>query len=312
MQVVFEVIFPVFGVLVLGYAAALSGKFSAAANRGLSLFVFNFALPIMVFRAIARADLPGQIPWGYLVSYFIGAFVVFGCAMVIARAFFGRRPDEQGVLGLSAAFYNGGMLGIPLVLTAYGPAASVPLFTLIACHSLVILPPTTALIEWGRGSHPSFGKLLLTLIKSILSTPLIWGLMTGLCFALLELRLPQPVDVVAKGMGDAAIPCALFALGASLRTYRLGAHLLEPIIMVALKTLVHPLLVWLLATQVFHLSELWVAVAVTLAALPTGVTPYLFAQRYKLCIDTAASTIFISTLFSVLTLSGLLFLFEAR
>lgn len=312
MQIVFEVIFPIFGVLALGYAAALSGKFSAAANRGLSLFVFNFALPIMVFRAIARADLPGQIPWGYLVSYFVGAFIVFGCATLVSSTFFGRRRDEQGVLGLSAAFYNGGMLGIPLILTAYGPAASVPLFTLIACHSLVILPPTTALIEWGRGSHPSFGKLLLTLIKSILGTPLIWGLVTGLCFALLEIKLPQPIDVVAKGMSDAAIPCALFALGASLRAYRLGKHLLEPVVMVGLKTLVHPLLVWLLATQVFRLADLWVAVAVTLAALPTGVTPYLFAQRYKLCIETAASTIFISTMFSIFTLSGILYLFEAR
>ena len=29
--------------------------------RGLSLFVFNFALPLMLFRAIAQADLPDAI-----------------------------------------------------------------------------------------------------------------------------------------------------------------------------------------------------------------------------------------------------------
>lgn len=149
MKIAFEIILPIFGVLGLGFFAAYSGKFSPAANRGLSLFVFDFALPIMVFRAIARADLPEEIPWGYLVSYFAGAFISFGSAMLITRIAFQRRLDEQSVLGLSASFYNGGMLGIPLILTAYGPAASIPLFTLIACHSLIMLPPTTALVEAG-------------------------------------------------------------------------------------------------------------------------------------------------------------------
>lgn len=306
MEVVLGIILPVFGTLGLGYAAARLGLFDDAANRGLSVFVFNFALPLMLFRAIAQTDLPEALPWGYLLSYFIGAFSVFGLAMLAGRLLFGRQLAEQGVLGLGASFSNTAMLGIPLVVTAYGPSAALPLFVLIAVHSLVMLPPTTALIETARGGGQSPARVLLGLARSIASTPIIWGLSAGLALATLGVALPGPVDAVAKSLGSAAAPCALFALGASLTRYRPGGNLREPLMLVLLKTIVHPALVWLLATRVFEVPDLWVIVAVTLAALPTGVTPYLFAQRYQVCLASSASAVFLSTMLSALTLSALL------
>ena len=308
MDIIFGIILPVFGTLGLGYVAARFGVFDEAANRGLSLFVFNFALPLMLFRAIAQADLPDTMPWGYLLSYYIGAFAVFGLAMAAGHKLFARRLDEQAVLGLGAGFSNTGMLGIPLVMTAYGPSAALPLFVMIACHSLILLPPTTALIEAARGGRQSAGQTLLNLSKSVLATPIIWGLSGGLVFALYGIEIPGPIDAVAKGLGSAATPCALFALGASLTRYKLGENLREPAILVALKTLLHPLLVWLLATQVFDVPPLWAMTSVLLAAMPAGITPYLFAQRYNACQGTVASAVFLSTVLSVLTLSVLLFL----
>jgi predicted permease len=310
MDIIFGIILPVFGTLGLGYAAARHGAFDEAANRGLSLFVFNFALPLMLFRAIAQAELPAAMPWGYLLSYYIGAFGVYALAMAGGRLLFGRRLDEQAVLGLGAGFSNTGMLGIPLVMTAYGPQAALPLFVMIACHSLLMLPPTTALIEAARGAREGLGPMLAKLTKSVLATPIIWGLSCGLGFALLGIEIPGPLDAVAKGLGSAATPCALFALGASLTRYRLGGNLREPALLVALKTVVQPLIVWLLATRVFEVPPLWVATGVLLAALPAGITPYLFAQRYGACPSTVASAVFLSTLVSVATLSALLFAFR--
>lgn len=306
MEVVLGIILPVFGTLGLGYLAARAGLFDEAANRGLSVFVFNFALPLMLFRAIAQTDLPEVLPWGYLLSYFIGAFSVFGLSMLASRLLFGRTLAEQGVLGLGASFSNTAMLGIPLVVTAYGPSAALPLFMLIAVHSLVMLPPTTALIETARGGNQSPARLLLGLMRSIAATPIIWGLSIGLTLATLGVALPGPVDAVAKSLGSAAPPCALFALGASLTRFQAGGNLREPLTLVLLKTIVHPALVWLLATRVFEVPALWATVAVTLAALPTGVTPYLFAQRYQAGLATSASAVFLSTMLSALSLSALL------
>ena len=50
-------------------------------------------------------------------------------------------------------------------------------------------------------------------------------------------------------------------------------------ILVLMKIIVHPLLVWLLAVIVFGLNEeIWIKVLVILAALPTGVNPFLFCK----------------------------------
>jgi malonate transporter len=295
-ELIFGIIIPIFGTLGIGYAAARFGVFDEAANRGLSVFVFNFAIPLMLFRSIAQTELPDALPWGYLLSYFIGAFVVMGLAMVVGRVFFARRLDELAVMGRGASYSNIAMLGIPLVVTAYGPAAALPLFVLIACHSLVLLPPVTIIIEAARGAQQSIGKLMWTLLRGVATTPIIWGLSAGLVFAVSGAAVPDVIDSIAGGIGAAAAPCALFALGASLTRYRIGGNLREPLSIVALKTLVHPLLVWVLATQLFDLPELWVVV-----------TPYLFAQRYQVVQSSTASTVFLSTLFSVLSLSVLLF-----
>jgi uncharacterized protein (DUF1015 family) len=74
----------------------------------------------------------------------------------------------------------------------------------------------------------------------------------------------------------------------------------------------HPLLTWLLAGLVFQLPPLWTHTLVILAALPTGVNTYLFAQRYGIGVVTSTTTIFISTALSMLSLSLILFLLQVR
>ena len=74
----------------------------------------------------------------------------------------------------------------------------------------------------------------------------------------------------------------------------------------ALKILLQPFLVYLLAAHLFGLSPLSQAVLVTIAALPTGINAYLFAARYRAAEAAATSTILVSTLLSTLTLGLLL------
>jgi predicted permease len=129
------------------------------------------------------------------------------------------------------------------------------------------------------------------------------GLLGGVAFNLLGLELPGALERFAGLIGGAAVPCALFSVGASLRAYRLVGALPPAALMVALKLAVQPLIVWALATFVFDVPPLWAKVAILLGALPVGVNVYLFAVRYDAGQAESASAILLSSVLSVATLA---------
>ena len=118
--------------------------------------------------------------------------------------------------------------------------------------------------------------------------------------------MPGALDQFAATLGGAALPAALFALGANLSRFRLGHSLREAALLAVLKIVLQPVLVYLLAAYLFDLAPMSLAVAVTMAALPTGINAYLFAARYETAVPEATSTILMSTLVSAVTLAVLL------
>jgi malonate transporter len=296
---------PVFGLVLLGYLAARRFGFDQAATRGLSLFVFSYAIPIMLVRTMAHVELPAQPEWGLITAYFASTFIIFGLGAVAAWRPFQRTGAEPAIYGITAAFSNSLILGIPLVLEAFGQEAAVPLFLIIAFHSAFLFTLTTIVAEAGLGAGLPLRQIPINVGRGLVTNPILWGLGIGLAMNLTGLSLPGPVDRLASYLADAALPCALFALGASLSGFHLGGALPSALVLTALKNLVHPLIVVLLA-MVLDLSPITAKVAITVAACPSGVNAYLFAARYNAATAESTSTILVSTAVSVLTLSLLL------
>ena len=125
----------------------------------------------------------------------------------------------------------------------------------------------------------------------------------------LPLPIPAPLDRTAELVGRSAVPCALFAMGASLAAHRLRGSFRDALLATALKLVAHPALVWSCAT-LLGLEPLWTKVAVLLAAMPTGINVYLFADRYRAGVNTASSAVVLSTGLSIFTISIVLWLLE--
>jgi len=312
LQVILDIILPVFGVMLIGYGAARLGFFGKTASEGLSAFVFNFAIPVLLFRSLATTELPPVLPWGHLLSFYLGAAIVTVFGMAVGRIVRNRPLDGQGIVGLTAGYGNTVMIGVPLVLTAFGDAATLPLFLVIAFHSAVLITSGTIIVEIAQGSRAGLRKLPLNLFKAFATNPIIVGLMAGLVVAALSLPLPKPVDDITRLLGTAAAPCALFAMGAALPQYRIAGNVLESSLVTILKLAVHPLLVWLLATYVFTVDPLHLQVAVLLAATPVGANVYLLAARYDVGTATATTSVFLTTAASLFTLSIVLLLITTR
>jgi len=312
MGILVEIIMPVFGLVMLGYVAARLGWFEEDGIRGLSSFVFNFAIPVMLFRSIANTTLPAEIPWLFLTSYYFSAFLLFAVAMLLGRIVFHQQVQSAGIFGMAGSYSNVVLLGIPLVLTTFGDKATLPLFMIVATHAAVMFFTTTAVMEAARGDVGQLRYLPWQTAKVLIKNPIIIGLLLGLLFNLFHLAIPAPIDAVAKSLSGAALPCAVFSVGASLSQYRVKGSLAEAFSLVALKNALHPLLVWIMADQLFQLDAIWTATAVLLAGTPVGINVYLFAQRYNTLVVPAAASIVISTGTSIITLSVILYLLNVR
>ena len=309
MTAVLDIVIPLFGIGLLGYVAARKGWFPANASEGLARFVFDWAVPLMLLRVFATTPLPDDFPWKLLVAFYAPACFVYVLGMTVARKAFARTFPEQIVTGFSCAFGNSVLLGLPLTLLTFGEAASVPFFILLSVHGLSYFTVTTVLLESSRSGTRSLSRLLLGTLKGLLRNPLILGLASGLILNRLHLTLPAPLDTMTGYMQQAVMPCALFSLGAALYSYGFAGRLQQALFVVAVKTILFPALVWLVSVHVFALPTLWAMIATLLAATPSGVNTYLFAQRYEAAPRLATTVVFLSHVFSVITLTALLFLF---
>ncbi len=295
------IVLPVFGLIATGYAARHFRLVAERTGEGLADFVFTLAVPCLLFRTLARAEIPATQPWGYWIAYFSGLGIVWALAMVIAARGFGRKGPELVVSGFSAGQSNTVLVGIPIILKAYGEAGAVPLALLLAVHLPVTMTLATLLAE-GRNAS------LTGLARKLFGHPILIGIMLGALLRPVAGAIPQPAWSIIEALALTAAPCALVSLGIAMHRYGLKSGVALPAILSGLKLLLHPALVFLLAMHVFAMPVEWAGVAVLFAACPCGVNAYLFAERYGQGVADASSAIALSTGLAVLTMSGWLVL----
>lgn len=309
MEIVLNVIGPVFGIVVMGYAVTKVGWFSQSAADGLARFVFDFAIPIFLFRTLATNPLPDTFPLDLFASYYIGCYGAYAVGVVAGRVFFGRDWMGAVLTGLACSFGNTILLGVPLVLRAFGDDGAVPMFLILSVHGLTLFTATTVFMEISNKGDASFAALPAKVLRNMATNPIILGLAGGLIANLTGFTLPGVIDDVGRLMQAAASPCALFALGATVARFGFAGRLTQTGVVMVIKMAAMPAVVWVLATEVFGVEPLWAMVATLMAAQPSGANVYLFASRYDTAKAIASSTVFLSTAASVFTISVLLYSF---
>jgi len=204
---------------------------------------------------------------------------------------------------MSAGFSNTVLLGLPLIVLTFGDASLGPITTMIAFNTLILLPTTIILVEIARGrrDQQSIAKIALAPLASMIRNPILIAIVAGAAWSFTGLALPLErfIDLLSGAAG----PCALFVLGASLAEYKLAGQPAETASMTIAKLIVHPVLVWLLCTEVFVLDTLTTNVATMMAAVPVGATVFTVAQQYRVFVGPVTSSILISTAISAGTLA---------
>ena len=299
------VVAPVFGLIGLGFLSARLRLITGRTGEGLAEYVFTLAIPFLLFRTIVDADLPPSLPWAYWTSYFVGVAIAWILATVLARAVFARSQAESVIFGFAAGQANTVMVGVPLILKAFGDAAAAPLVLLLAIHLPVTMTAATLLFE---GAGPGGRRAaLIRVARSIATHPILVGIALGILARETGIRPAGAVRTMVDLMAASATPCSLVAMGIALDHYGIRGQWRAAVAISVLKLVLHPLIVYAMARGVFGLPPVWAGVGLLFAACPSGINVYLFASRVRTGEATASAAVSASTGLAVLTVAGWLY-----
>ncbi len=294
---------PVFGLVLCGWVAGRMRLVGAESSDALNQFVYYFALPAMLFAAVARGSLEQIFNLPFLAGVVLATLACAAAGFALSAWASGGSPQEHSLRALNASFSNTGYLGIPLVTVAYGPEAALPAAMATVATNVMLFATGLTLLELFDRKHSSHGKGIALALLGTARSPLIWPIALAIALVAANLTLPVPVMRFADLLAAAAGPGALFALGLFVSRQSMRAGMAAAWPGVALKLGLHPLI----AAGVFYgllvVDPLWAKVAVVGASLPLGATAFVLAQRYKLLeVETSCSAV-LSTALSVFTVS---------
>ena len=285
------------GFVVVGVAIALGwilGRIDLLgphARHVLSRLTFFVLSPFLLFVVLAQADVHTLFSALLPVSA-IAAVAVFIVYAVVAR-FVWRRGVAETLIGtLSAGQVNSNHIGIPLSLYLLGSAAYPA--PVILLQLLVFTPVTMAIFE----AVTSGQRRAIPILRRTVTNPIVVGSVLGVLVSLSGIRLPpialDPLQLIA----DACVPVLLISYGISLHGQRIlgpSGRRRDILLASVLKLAAMPLVAWVVAAFVFHLSPHDVLIVTVLAALPTAQNVFNYAQRFDVGETIARDTVFLTT-----------------
>lgn len=298
-----ETVLFVFSLVALGYLCGWTGYLKAETGEGVAEFAVNVAMPLLLFRTMIGADFHGAAPWAFWAVYFSAVIITWTTGHLVTTRIFGRDSQAGVVGGVSSAFSNLVLLGIPFILGVLGQPGFEVLSLLVSVHLPVMIMASIILFEIfgrtdGEGLKPV--EVLKTFVKRIVVNPLIYGILGGLLWRASGIPLPALPARLVGALADIAGPIALFSMGLSLSRFGISGNVRPALVLSTVKLILMPAVTLALA-WLFGLPPLTAKVAVAAAALPSGVNSYLIAAQFGTGQALASNQMTIATACAVAT-----------
>ena len=290
---------PLFVLVFAGYLMVRWSGWPKSMSENLSRFVFSVALPAMLFRMMGDLSKLPPVDVRLLVAFFGGCLIVFVIGRLIAWKLFALDGVAQSVFALGGVFSNNVLLGLPLAKVALGDAAVPSVALVLVFNALILWTLVTVSVEWARQGSFSLHGFAKT-VRGVLTNPIVAGILSGTLFGLSGLVLPAFIDAPLAMAGEAAAPMALIALGMGLAEYGVREGWKTSVAISAVKLVVQPLVVWLLA-RLLALPPMETQVVVLLASTAVGANVYLMSRQFATLEGPVASSLVLSTGLAALT-----------
>lgn len=295
---------PVFLLMLLGGCFGKTGMLTDEFVRVSNKFVFKVALPVLLFKDIASANIDDVFDIRFLlfcmISTTVSFFGIWGAARLLMKDKSMIGAFVQGSFRGSAA-----ILGVAFIQNMYGNSGMAPLMIIGAVPLFNIYSVIVLTIE---GSNTD-GKGIRSAFLNILKNPIILGILVGMIGSWVHIYdyLPAIIEKTAGNLASIASPLALLAIGAGFEGGKAIQKAKPTIIASFLKLIGLPLIFMPIAIALGFRDYDLIAFLIMLGA-PTTVTSYIMAANMNNDGILASGIVVLTTLLSAVTLTTWIFL----
>ena len=285
---IFEVIFPVFFVIGIGYY--LGKKNPKIDTNFITIFAGNIGTPAMIFYTVTTTGITLNI----FTHYFIYALIMIGGFAIIGLILLSFLKKDLSMELPPLILPNTGNMGIPICLFAYGTQG---LGVASAVASVIILFHFTLGVFLAKKSF-SFDV--------VLKSPPVYAIIISVIFLFFEIETPLFLENTTFLLTYATIFLVLMSLGIALTRFKFS--LKDSIILSLCRVILGPIIAFIIIYN-FDLSGFAAGVLLIQSAMPSAILNYLVGSMYspKKVVDSIASTIVTSTLMSFITIPIIVF-----
>lgn len=299
---------PVFLVMILGWWLKrihfLTDDFVSVADK----LVFKVALPVLVFKDIAEADLSSDFNWKFVLFCFLGTCIFFGVTWLFAEIFI---QDKSMIGSFVQGSFRGSaaILGIAFAQNIYGSSGLVPMM-IVASIPLFNIFSVIVLMRSANAGETDKKAVFKKTLRGIVTNPIIIGIVAGIPFALLKVEFSVIIQKTINSVASLSTPLALIAIGAGFST---GAALekWKPTVIASLiKLVIIPGIFLPVAVWMGFRNEEMVALLI-LTGAPTTVSSYIMAKNMGNDSVLASGIVVMTTLLSSVTLTLIIFILKS-
>lgn len=303
MSDIFHLILPFFGLIFLGYGAGRFGRLRQEGLAALNYFVFYMAMPALFFRLIAESGVTEGSAWAFVLTTAFSTYCAFAIAFSFGALVNRGNVPEATIQGLVGSYSNIGYLAPTLVIAAFGGAAAAPMALVFTFDFAMLFTLTPLMMALGGTAAVNPRDLAEGILRQVLLHPFVIATFLGLVAAAIDLQLPASIDGVLSFLSAAAAPGALFLVGINLSLRPIGKVTPDIPVLIGVKLLVHPLIVYLLLSWVGGFNRLWVYAAVLMAALPPTANVFMLARRYNTYAEQSSTAIVLASIAAIATVT---------
>ncbi|MBV8401468.1 MAG: AEC family transporter [Acetobacteraceae bacterium] len=309
---IISALLPIVITLLFGFFAGWHHDFDRKQAAVLNRMVMLYALPLVLFAGMVgtpRSEIIAQVPLA--LAILLGMVVPYAIAFVIAHYLFRRDLMTASLEAITIGGPAVPFVGIPVLGQLFGEAASaVPIAIAGLVMNLIQVPATLMLLSAGMAARNAAAggrpPPLMSHVRHALREPVVWGPILALILILGGVHFPKLLQDSFFLLGRATGGVALFASGIVLYSYRVKFDLPVGVSVLA-RNIVVPAVIWAVVSLAGFTPHMMRESVLTLA-IPTAAIATILAVQYQAAEQEMASTLFFSTIFSIITMGGFIWL----